>query len=133
VVERAIVQMLTEKTVELGDPTPIRDFLFVDDHVKSYISCIGNPKTIGEVFNFCTGIGTSIKQLIDLLTQLVSFKGKILWNTIPSRPIDIKELVGDYNKAKHLLSWKPKFTLNEGLESTIDFWKNKLKMESASC
>lgn len=126
VVERTIVQMLREDIVKLGDPTPVRDFQYVDDHVNSYLTCLDNPKAKGEVFNFCTGRGTSIKQLVDLISKLTNYKKEIIWNTIPARPLDIKELVGNYTKAKQLLGWKPKFTLDEGLRHTVEFWKNKL-------
>lgn len=130
VVERTIVQMLQGKVVNLGDPTPIRDFEYVDDHVNSYLTCLGNPNAIGETFNFCTGRGTSIKKLVELIAELTDFKGEIVWNAIPARPLDIKELVGDYSKAKRKLGWSPRFTLEEGLRLTVEFWKNKLQRES---
>ena len=125
VVERTITQMLQGKTVRLGDPTPVRDFEYIDDHVSSYLTCLDNPKAEGEVFNFCTGRGVSIKQLVDLISKLCDYKGEIFWGTIPARPLDIRELVGDYSKAKRLLGWEPKFTLEKGLQLTIDFWKDK--------
>lgn len=127
VVERTIVQMLQGKTVRLGDPTPIRDLMYVNDHVNSFLTCLDNQKAKGEIFNFCTGRSVSIKQLVELIGELSDFKGEIIWHTIPARPLDIKELVGDYSKAKRLLGWEPKFTLEEGLKITIDFWKNKLR------
>lgn len=126
VVERTITQMLKEKVVTLGDPSPVRDFLYVDDHVSSYLTCLGNEKAIGEVFNFCTGHGASISQLVDLIGKLTHFKGEVIWNTIPRRPLDIAKLVGDYSKAKKLLGWKPKYTLEEGLKVAVNFWKEKL-------
>ena len=111
----------------LGDPMPVRDLLYVDDHVSSYITCLGNEKTIGQTFNFCTRHGVSIAQLVNLIKQLINFKGEIVWNTIPKRPLDTATLLGDNSKAKQLLGWKPKFTLKKGLQRTIDFWKEKLK------
>jgi dTDP-glucose 4,6-dehydratase len=126
VVERTIIQMLNGKTVKLGDPTPIRDFLYVNDHVNSYLACLYNEKSIGEIINFCTGQGVSIAQLVGMLKEIVGFKGEIVWNSIPKRPLDIAVLVGDRSKAKHLLGWEPKFTLEEGLRLTVDFWKSKL-------
>ncbi len=129
VVERTIVQMLREKTVRLGDPTPVRDFEYVDDHVNSYLTCLDNPKAKGEIFNFCTGRGVLIKQLVNLISELTDFKGEVIWSTIPARPLDIQELVGSYSKAKQVLSWSPKFTLEEGLELTVNFWRNKLSKE----
>jgi dTDP-glucose 4,6-dehydratase len=127
VVERTIVQMLKGGPVKLGDPTPTRDFEYVDDHLSSYITCINNPKAKGEAFNFCTGRSVSIKQLVDMISKQCAYTGEIIWNTIPARPLDINDLVGDYSKAKRILRWEPEFTLEKGLESTVKFWKNKLK------
>ncbi len=126
VVERIIVQMLQGNVVRLGDPTPIRDLMYVDDHVNSYLACLDNDKALGETFNFCTGHGVSIAQLVELTKQPTGFKSKIIWNTIPKRPLDIAVLVGDYSKAKRILGWEPKFTLETGLKLITDFWRNKL-------
>jgi len=126
VVERTITQMLKEKVVMLGDPSPVRDLLYIDDHVNSYLRCLKNEKAVGEVFNFCTGHSVSIAQLVNLIKKLTKFEGEVMWDTIPKRPLDIAKLVGDYSKAKKLLGWKPKYTLEEGLKLTIDFWKEKL-------
>lgn len=126
VVERTIVQMLQGEAVRLGDSTPIRDFEYIDDHVNSYLTCLNNPKAKGEVFNFCTLRGTSIKQLVNLISELTNFKGEVFWDTIPTRPLDIRELVGDYSKAKRILRWQPQFTLEEGLRQIVDFWKTSL-------
>ena len=125
VVERIITQMLQQKTVTLGDPTPVRDLLYVDDHVNSYITCLGDEKAIGQTFNFCTGHGVSIAQLANQTKELVNFKGEIIWNTTPERPVDVATIIGDNSKAKQLLGWKPKFTLKKGLQLTIDFWKTR--------
>jgi len=126
VVERAVVQMLQDKEVRLGDPTPLRDFMYVDDHVNSYLTCLDNQKAVGEVFNFCTARGISIDDLVKTIMKLTNFEGEVLWNAIPKRPIDISVLVGDNSKAWQSLSWKPKFTLEEGLKLTIGYWQGKL-------
>ena len=47
------------------------------------------------------------------------FESEIVWNTIPKRPLDIAVLVGDYSKAKRILGWEPKFTLEEGLRNNL--------------
>lgn len=125
VVERTIVQMIHENTVRLGDQTPVRDFMYVDDHVNSYLTCLGNEKAVNGIFNFCTGQGISVSQLAESIKELTDFKGDIIWGRIPKRPLDIAVLVGDNSKAKRLLGWEPKTTLEEGLKFTIDFWRNK--------
>lgn len=129
VVERTIEQMLRKKIVRLGDPTPVRDLVYVDDHVNSYLTCLNNKKAIGEVFNFCTGCGVSIAGLVEILTDLTGINAEVLWNTIPERPLDIACLIGDHSKAKQVLGWQPKFTLKEGLRLTVDFWKSETLVE----
>jgi len=126
VVERTIVQMLEGKTVRLGDPTPIRDLIYVDDHVNSYLTCLENEKAMGETINFCTGRGVSVGEVVEKISEIVNFKGEILWNCIPKRPLDIAVLVGDNRKAKQLLNWQPQYTLEEGLKLTVEYWKEAL-------
>ena len=126
-VERIIVQMLRGDVVKLGDSTPERDLLYIDDHVDAYLTCMATPEaSIGQVFNFCTGEKHTVRDLAEKLRDMTGFRGQILWDTIPRRPLDIKVLYGDAAKAKSVLGWQPKVSLEEGLRRTIDFWRKKL-------
>ena len=124
VMERTIVQMLQGQNIRLGDPTPVRDFMYVDSHVDGYLACLGNEAAIGDYFNFCTGKGISIKNLVAIIAKLTDFNGEIEWNTIPPRPVDIKILIGDYSKTKRILSWEPRVSLEDGLRLSIEHWRN---------
>jgi nucleoside-diphosphate-sugar epimerase len=118
--------MLRGETVRLGDPTPERDLIYVEDHADAYLACLDNPKAIGEAFNFATGDKITVKALAEKMKELTGFRGEILWNTIPRRPLDIQVMYGDASKAKSVLGWQPKVTLEEGLRRTIDFWRSQL-------
>jgi nucleoside-diphosphate-sugar epimerase len=126
-VERMIVQMLRDDVVKLGDPTPERDLLYIDDHVDAYLTCMAKPgASIGKTFNFCTGEKHTVRDLAEKLREMTGFKGQILWDTIPRRPLDIQVLYGDAAKAKSVLGWQVKVSLDGGLRRTIDFWRIKL-------
>ncbi|HXX19641.1 MAG TPA: GDP-mannose 4,6-dehydratase [Candidatus Acidoferrum sp.] len=126
-VERMVVQMLKGDVVKLGDPTPERDLLYVDDHVDAYLTCLAKPQeSIGEVFNFCTGHKLTVRALADKLRTITGFRGQVVWDTIPRRPLDIQVLYGDCTKAKSVLGWEAKTSLDEGLRRTADFWRKKL-------
>ena len=126
-VERMIVQMLRGDVVSLGDPTPARDLLYIDDHVDAYIACLSNPQaSIGEVFNFCTGEKLTVRSLAEKLRDMTGFHGQIIWNTIPPRPLDIHVMYGDPGNAKSALGWEPKTKLEVGLSRTIEFWRKKI-------
>lgn len=125
-VERIIVQMLRGDVVKLGDQTPERDLLYVDDHVNAYVTCMNKPeKSIGQVFNFCTGEKHTVRDLAEKLREMTGFRGQILWDTIPRRPLDIQVLYGDAAKAKSVLGWQAEVSLEEGLRRTIEFWRKK--------
>lgn len=119
VVERILSQMLSsQKQLLLGDPEPVRDLLFRTDHVKGYLSVLLREESIGEKFNFCTGKGATIEELVDLCAEVTEWKGDIIWHTIPKRPLDIDCLIGDNSKAKQILNWIPEYSLREGLLRT---------------
>lgn len=126
VVERAVAQMLRGSDVLLGDPTPVRDLMYVDDHVRAYLTCLGQRAAVGRIFNFCTGRAVSIAELVQLISEQTGFQGNVLWNSIPRRPLDIDVLIGDYSRARTELGWTPEVSLEEGLRQTIDFWRASL-------
>jgi len=126
VIESTISQMLTSNEVRLGDPTAIRDWMYISDHVNAYLTCLKHPKAIGEPFNFCTGIGTSVRQVAEMLQSICNFKGEIKWDTQPQRPNDIPHLVGNPTKANKLLNWYAKIPLKEGLQMEVNKWRKEL-------
>lgn len=126
-IERAIMQMLNDKEVKLGDPSVVRDWLFVDDHADGYIKALGNEKAIGETIQLATGKGYTTKQTAEKIAKLTSFSGKIVWNSGPKKMIDAKVRVGDNSKAKRLLDWKPKISLEEGLKKTIAYQRKTIR------
>lgn len=126
-VERMIVQMLRDDVVKLGDPTPERDLLYIDDHIDAYVACFNKPEvSVGQAFNFCTGEKVTVRLLAEKLRDMTGFRGQILWNTIPRRPLDIQVVWGDPAKAKSMLGWEPKTNLEKGLRNAIDFWRKRL-------
>ena len=122
-VESTISQMLGQGKVCLGDPDAQRDWLFVDDHVDGYIKALGNPKAIGEEIQLCTGKSYTTKETAEIIARLTDFKGQIQWNSTPKRPVDAYVLVGDNSKAKELLGWEPKTTLEDGLRKLIEYMR----------
>ena len=128
VVERILTQMLENKAfISLGDPDPVRDLMYREDHVNAYLAVLNKPDwSIGETYNFCTGIGYSIKELVDLCVKITKWEGGVQWNTIPKRPLDIDTLIGCANKARIQLNWKPKYDLTLGLIESVEYWKKVL-------
>ena len=127
VVEKTIYQMLHEKECQLGDPEPVRDFLYYTDQLEAYVAALENPKAIGEIFNVSSGIGISIRKLADLVAELTEFKGDVIWRRMPKRPLDIMHLVGSNKKIKRVLGVPEPISLKEGLNKTIQWWRDEIR------
>ena len=113
--------------IKLGDPLPVRDFVFEPDLLSAYKLAAEshNKKIIGESINIGTGKSISIKQLAEKIRKITGYKGKIQWNSFPKRALEIPKLEVDNSKAKRLLKWKPKVTLDEGLKITSSYYNNR--------
>lgn len=121
VMERIISQMLADKPfIQLGDPSPVRDLMYIDDHVDAYLTCLDNPEAKEKTFNFCTGRGVSISDLVSIIAKEVGYGGGVKWGSGYKRPTEIPILIGDYSKAERLLGWKPTVSLETGVRKIIE-------------
>ena len=113
-----------KSTVRLGDPTPFRDFIFQPDLLSAYVlaATVNNKKILGESINIGTGKSISIRQLAEKIKKITGYKGKIQWNSFPKRSLEIPKLDLDNSKAKKLLKWKPKYSLDQGLKITTTYY-----------
>jgi UDP-glucose 4-epimerase len=128
VIESMIYQMYNGKSpIKLGDPTPVRDFIFEPDLLAAYkiAALSNNKKIIGESINVGTGKSISIRQLAEKIRKITGYKGKIQWHSFPKRALEIPKLEVDNSKAKRLLKWKPAVTLDKGLKITASYYNNR--------
>jgi len=107
-----------------GDGTQTRDYTYVEDLVEAYDLVLNYDKPIREPINFGTGKEVKIIDLANKIISLCGKRGKIKPVHVAPRPGEVKRLVADYSKAKKLLGWKPKHTLNDGLKRFKDWYKN---------
>jgi nucleoside-diphosphate-sugar epimerase len=107
-----------------------RDFIYVDDIVDGLIAC-ATTGTAGEVYNLCSGIETSIKELAELVNQLTSNKAPIALG--PTRNWDRSgKRYGDPEKARRELGFSAAVALPDGLHRTIQ-WTRANRDRIARC
>lgn len=123
VIPAIITQALNGNTIKLGSLTPRRDFTYVKDTVDGFIRMAEVDKSIGEVINTGTAKDVSVAELVALIGKILGKKLTIIKDSRRIRPLksEVTRLMADTSKAKRLLDWKPKFSLEEGLRLTIDF------------
>jgi len=128
-VEYVVSSMLANRTVYIGTPDHIRDYMIVDDHVDAYIRALRSEEVTGEVFNVSPGNPVSNIDLAKKVAELVNFKGRIVAGSYPPgypvRPSqwDTDYIVLDSQKIRAKLGWKPSVALDEGLRRVVAMWK----------
>ncbi len=100
----------------------LRDFLYIEDFVKAVYKSLKSVKNNGEVINIGSGKPIKIRSLILKIKNLIG-KGKPKFSKIQIRSDEPVKLYPDILKAKRLLNWNPKVTLEQGLNKTINFYK----------
>ena len=102
-----------------GDGTPTRDFLYVEDASRGIILSADkydDPLPI----NLSSEEEISIKQLAELISDLMKFDGKITWDT--SKPNGQPRRCVSNKKAREKLNFKLEISLTEGLRRTIEWY-----------
>ena len=112
--------------IKLGDPTPYRDFVFQPDLLSAYVLAAesNSKKLLGESINIGTAKSLTIRQLAEKIRKITGYKGKIQWNSFPKRALEIPKLEVDNTKARKLLKWTPKYSLDKGLKITASYYQN---------
>lgn len=125
VMGKLINNILNDETVRInGDGTQTRDYTFVDDVVDAIMIAIEKDALNTEI-NIASGKETSILELIKNILEIANKEAAI--QHIESRKIDgIKRRCLDIKKAEHLLEWRPKTPLKEGITKTI-LWMQNLR------
>ena len=101
-----------------------RDLLYVEDLVDFIDTALNNQSSPYELFNVGLGEGIKIK---DLVSKIIFHSGKKLKMVHDlSKPTVPTSLFLDCSKAKELLNWEPKHTLDEGIHKTLNWYVNNL-------
>jgi len=119
-----------KKEIKLGNLNSSRDLNYVLNTVEGMYKLGLHPNTLGEVINIGTAIDISVRDLVNLISKLTKLDLKVKVDSKRIRPekSEVQRLVCDYSKAHNLTGWKPRYTLEEGLEKTIDWFKENLKI-----
>ena len=119
IIPTIILQLLSGyQTIQLGDLSPTRDFNYVKDTVSGFIEIGKSEKTVGEEINIATQCEISIQELASLLINKINPNVEIVCDAQRRRPknSEVNRLLGCNTKIRELTDWKPRYTLEQGLD-----------------
>ena len=129
VIPTIITQALTSLTISLGSLDPTRDFNYVADTVRGFLSAARSPEAVGEVINLGTGTEVSIGHLSRTVLELVGKPEAVVVSEeqrLRPKNSEVERLCADAGKALRILNWSPELTLEQGLGHTIEWLRSHL-------
>lgn len=113
-----------------GDGLQQRDFTYINDIAQGTIAAL---KPLGyQIINLGSDYPVKLNYIIRLIEENLNKKAKI--NYLPKHPADVSATWADINKARELLSWRPKVKTEEGIKRTVNWlkenwsWVRKIKV-----
>lgn len=134
VIPTIISQLLAgKKELKLGSLTPTRDFNYVMDTVAAFIAIAESDKTIGEEINIATQKEISIGELAEEIISQINPSARIICDEARFRPekSEVNRLLGCNEKIKRLTDWRPRYTLEQGIQETIEWIRHNTEAYKA--
>jgi UDP-glucose 4-epimerase len=122
-------QMLTGvRPVIYGDGSKVRDYVYIDDVAQANVLAL--ERGSGEIFNIADGVPTTDYEVFHLVRDALGVHG-VEPEYVAKRPGEIDRIYLDISKARRLLGWSPRVTLEEGAQRTTKFFRDAATREKA--
>jgi len=112
-----------------GDGSQIRAWCFVTDMVSGVLACLVRPEAVGQAFNIGNPrSAVTIYDLAQRIKRLMHYDGEIVFQ--PLHYADVELRIPNVEKALELLGWEPQVELDDGLEKTIAWYRERLPVSA---
>ncbi|MDH3943069.1 MAG: GDP-mannose 4,6-dehydratase, partial [Anaerolineae bacterium] len=108
-----------------GDGEQTRSFCYVDDLIDGILKLLFSQEH--EPINIGNPVETSIKEFAETINSLISSGSELVYQPDARSPGDPQQRRPDITRAENLLGWSPNIALAEGLERTIEYFKEQLQ------
>lgn len=128
VIPTIITQCLTRGEVHLGSLHPTRDMNYVGNTVDGFVMAAEAELAVGETINLGSGREISIGDLAQTIISMTGTAARVVCEAERERPAgsEVERLVAGNTKARDLLGWTARVSLEEGLTETIDWIRRHL-------
>ncbi len=131
--ERAVISSVIRQaidprceTIRIGDLTPTRDFVFVDDTAAAFLA-MGESGAVepGRAYNAGTGTAVSIGEMVELVRAKTATNKPVETEATRLRPQDaeVRALLADATEFNAATGWAVATALTDGIEQTITWWR----------
>lgn len=120
-----------QKSIQLGDVTPTRDFNYVEDTCRGFIQLAKCDKAIGEIINIGSNYEISIGDTLNIIKDIMQSDVEFIIDEQRIRPekSEVFRLWCDNSKIHSLTGFEPIYSISDGLKNTVEWFKNPKNLE----
>ncbi len=128
IIPSIISQVLVSPKIRLGSLDPRRDLTYVKDTASAFIAMAGCDAALGRTVNVGRGEDLTIGELVERIGSLMGVQIEVETEAQRVRPLksEVGRLLAGTKLAQELFGWKSAYTLDQGLEATIEYVKKYL-------
>ncbi|MEG0012027.1 MAG: NAD-dependent 4,6-dehydratase LegB [Muribaculaceae bacterium] len=117
--------------IKVGDLTPTRDFNYVKDTCRGFLALAKAQGIEGEEINIATNTEITMNDTLKLIASLMNSNVQWIQDEERIRPAnsEVFRLCGDNTKIKSLTDWEPIYSIEKGLQETINWFSDKRNLE----
>lgn len=123
-VPSVITSLLKGQKASCTHGNQIRDYMHSQDVASAFVSLLESG--VSGPVNIASGEPISIRTIVHTISDLISNRGQVNLGALPAPEHEPSLIVADVRKLNELVGWKPSITLEDGLKSTIDWWKDNI-------
>lgn len=113
--------LVTGQRARTSHGRQIRDYLYADDIADALVTLLESD--LRGPINIGSGEAVTLRQIVERLGSLADRADLLEIGAIPPAPTDAPLVVADVTRLTNELRWRPKMTLDAGLQATLDWWR----------
>jgi nucleoside-diphosphate-sugar epimerase len=124
-VSSVISSLLKGKPIPCSDGNQKRDFLYVEDVALAFVALL--ESNFCGAINIGSGVPVSIKELINIISDKIGCSDLVQFGKLSANTSEPELLVADAKKIQDMIGWSARYDLNQGIDKTIQWWKDYLE------
>jgi len=124
-----IISCLRNKELIIFNPDAVRDFVFIEDVIKSYFIIVEKRENLlpGDIFNIGSGKQYTVEEILKIIKKLTNIQKRLLLKETKNEELNIPKIwKANIEKSKKYLNWTPKYFIENGLKKTIKWFRDNL-------
>jgi nucleoside-diphosphate-sugar epimerase len=127
IIPELIINCLRGAPIRTTKGEQTREFNYVGNIVDGLVRAAEHPGPIEGPVNLAAGEEIAIRDLVRLIAELTETRSPLEVGALPYRPTEIWRMYADSSRARRVLGWTPAVGLREGLQRTIDWFRDYLR------